>query len=332
MPFPRTVLVAVVVASAPVVAQEDDASLPPPFPFPDFEGHAEVWHGATTGIDEQRFAVIGSRTEWAALWREHDANAKPPAVDFRNNLVLCVCNPAGFPNGFRVDKIARGALASDQFSYNVVLAAQPKHPTEPGNVFEFVRVPRTRFDFRIFATNGEKPQRIARVESVPASSRAVAIEKRAHELLDVQVREPARKEATIAALVALGEPARPVLNAVCAKDRKGDVFLAIEVLQRRLAESVAGHEVRTAEVAIERALAAVKARAKFHGEPWWIGTVVRCEKGVWCVKSQGTWMVSSGMKEASQEDLDVRVALRAEDGKVLACDIERGPLFRGNGK
>lgn len=46
--------------------------------------------GGTSQIETARTAVIRTPAEWAALWKEHAPDAKPPVVDFTKAMVLAV--------------------------------------------------------------------------------------------------------------------------------------------------------------------------------------------------------------------------------------------------
>lgn len=67
-------LVSLLLAASPVLASED---------WTKFEGQR-------SGIREARFVGVTDGASWEKLWREHDAQAPVPAVDFSRESVVAV--------------------------------------------------------------------------------------------------------------------------------------------------------------------------------------------------------------------------------------------------
>ena len=44
--------------------------------------------GDSSQIDTERTATARTATEWAALWKQHGGEGKPPAVDFTKDMVI----------------------------------------------------------------------------------------------------------------------------------------------------------------------------------------------------------------------------------------------------
>jgi hypothetical protein len=65
-------------------------------------------------VDEPRQAVARTADEWAALWRQHAGDTKPPAVDFGTRTVVAVFLGTRTTGGYAVDIVntreAGGAL------------------------------------------------------------------------------------------------------------------------------------------------------------------------------------------------------------------------------
>ena len=51
---------------------------------------ATVQRGDLSGIEERREAVIRTAAEWASLWKQHQPDQKPPAIDFTRSMVAGV--------------------------------------------------------------------------------------------------------------------------------------------------------------------------------------------------------------------------------------------------
>lgn len=298
--------------------------------FPDFGTPARVWSGSDTGVVESRYLVIGDAKAWAALWRQHDPGAAVPQVDFSVALVLAVFRPRWGADGFLCDRIAPGALASDQSSFNVHLRAtapqQGKHPVR----FLMIQVDRTRREFRFYAKDAHPttatPRLVARVESYRGPAPVASLRAAARTLLDEHRKaSPARKRRIIVELATIGEPLRPFLNELVAAGGP-DLWVCREVLTRMLDEEarVAGKPIRHAEVALAKATAEVLARLGTVASPWFAEQQVRHVQGVWFVVLRGTYRVLSDREAARQPDVAARIAFRAADGGLLRCEVQRG--------
>jgi hypothetical protein len=52
--------------------------------------HTTIAQGDNSGIETSRTVVIRSTADWAALWREHAGEGKPPAVDFNKTMAVAI--------------------------------------------------------------------------------------------------------------------------------------------------------------------------------------------------------------------------------------------------
>jgi hypothetical protein len=304
-------------APQPTKERAQDRAQEPVFDFPDLTGHAEEFAGVETKIKVARYVVIGDAKAWARLWREHDPDRAVPVIDFDNALMVCVFRPED-TSGFRIDCIVRGAFSSDSYSYNVFLKADDRKFR-----YAMVRVDRTRRDFRFYA-QGDMPtvakaELVARRDVESDREPDPALRVRLLELLDRD-----RSAQTSAALLALGDPARPLLHEViAATDSRLYAARAVLHAMDRQEIEAAGRPIRFSEIAFAKACAEVRRRAEFDGSPWYVDSQVRQRDGLWYVATYGTFAVSSEADVCSQPGMQVRMVLRAADGAVVRCDIQR---------
>src|SRR5687768_5422749 len=50
--------------------------------------YTTIARGASSHIESERRAEARTAAEWAKLWQEHSGETKPPAVDFRKEMVV----------------------------------------------------------------------------------------------------------------------------------------------------------------------------------------------------------------------------------------------------
>jgi hypothetical protein len=51
---------------------------------------ATVAQGLQSNIEEPRQVIVRTAAEWQALWKQHDGDSAPPAVDFTQSIVVAV--------------------------------------------------------------------------------------------------------------------------------------------------------------------------------------------------------------------------------------------------
>ena len=86
-----------------------------------------------------------------------------------------------------------------------------------------------------------------------------------------------------------------------------------------------GKPVRHWEVAFGKARSAALEQVEIKGSPWFLGRDCRLVDGIWYAELYGSFNFSSDSEVVSQKGILARVALRAKDGKVLECKVERRP-------
>jgi hypothetical protein len=62
-----------------------------------------VAQGPMSNIEEPRTVVVRTAAEWQALWKEHDNDRPPPAVDFGQSMVVGVFMGSRPSAGFAVE-------------------------------------------------------------------------------------------------------------------------------------------------------------------------------------------------------------------------------------
>lgn len=82
-------LVSVLLAASPVLAAEDWTK----------------YEGQRSGIREARFVGVTDQAAWEKLWREHDASAPVPAVDFSKESVAAVFLGERATGGIKIDLV-----------------------------------------------------------------------------------------------------------------------------------------------------------------------------------------------------------------------------------
>jgi hypothetical protein len=64
---------------------------------------ATVAQGPMSNIEEPRTVVVRTDAEWQALWKEHDPERPPPAIDFGQSMVVGVFMGSRPSAGFAVE-------------------------------------------------------------------------------------------------------------------------------------------------------------------------------------------------------------------------------------